>query len=90
MVAMISTAPQEFQTETEIKFLDTVEGMQDNMWEVKVMIGNKVILFKVDTGAEVTVLSEETWKRLKMAEPLLQPDAFLGGPDRTQLTVLGH
>jgi len=53
------------------------------------MIGDKLILFKVDTGAKVTVLSEETWKNLKMAEPLLQPDTFLCGPDYTRLTVLG-
>jgi len=32
---------------------------QDHIWEVKVRIGDRVVLFKVDTGAEVTVLSEE-------------------------------
>jgi len=88
-VATISTAPQQLQTETEIKFLDTVEGIQDNIWEVKVRIGDKLISFKVETGAEVTVLPEETWKSLKMAEPLLQLDTFLCGPDHTRLTVLG-
>ena len=59
-IAVISTAPQQFQTgTTKIKFLDTVEGMQGNIWEVKVMKGDKVILCKVDTGVEVIVLSKK-------------------------------
>lgn len=53
------------------------------------MVGDKVILFKVDTVAEVTVISEETWKSLHSAEPLQRPNTFLCGPDHTQLTVLG-
>ena len=32
-------------------------------------------------GAEVTVLSEKTWKSLKMAKPLLQPDVDQTIPD---------
>ena len=53
------------------------------------MIRDKVVLFKVDTGAEVTVISEGTWKRLSLTEPLQQPNTFLCGPDHTRLTVLG-
>ena len=88
-VAMISVTPPQPQVEQEVKFLDTIENAQDNIWEIKVMVGDKVILFKVDTGAEVTVISEETWKSLHSAEPLQHPNTFLCGPDRSRLTVLG-
>ena len=83
-VAMISVTPPQPQVEQEVKFLDTIENAQDNIWEIKVMVGDKVILFKVDTGAEVTVISEETWKSLHSAEPLQHPNTFLCGPDRTR------
>ena len=48
---MISVTPPQPQVEQEVKFLDTIENAQDNIWEIKVMVGDKVILFKVDTGA---------------------------------------
>ena len=47
------------------------------------MIRDKVVLFKVDTGAEVTAISEGTWKSLSLTEPLQQPNTFLCGPDHT-------
>ena len=86
---MISVTPPQPQVEQEVKFLDTIENTRDKIWEIKVMVGDKVILFKVDTGAEVTVISEKTWKSLHSAEPLQHPNTFLCGPDRTRLTVLG-
>ena len=88
-VAVILATPQQPHAESEIRFLDTVESIQGNIWEVKVMIGDKVVLFKVDTGAEVTVISEGTWKSLSLTEPLQQPNTFLCGPDHNRLTVLG-
>ena len=47
------------------------------------------IKFKVDTGAEVTVISKGTWKSLELKKPLQQSDVSLCGPDRTQLKYLG-
>lgn len=88
-VAIISATPSQPQAEQEAKFLDTIESVQDNIWEIEVTVGDKVILFKVDTGAEVTVISEDTWKSLHSTEPLLDPKIFLCGPDCTRLTVLG-
>jgi len=61
---MISVTPQ---LPLETKFLDTAEGIQGNVWEVEVIVGDKVVLFKVDTGAEVTVISEVIWKSLNWA-----------------------
>ena len=33
-------------------------------WNVQVTINKMVLLFKVDTGAEVTAMSESAWKQL--------------------------
>ena len=43
----------------------------------------------MDTGAEVTVISEGTWKSLELKKPLQQSDVSLCGSDCTQLKVLG-
>lgn len=36
-VATISVTPLQPQVEQEVKFLDTIESAQDNIWEIKVM-----------------------------------------------------
>ena len=45
--------------------------------------------FKLDTGAEITAISEETYKRLGQLE-LQQPSKVLSGPVRQTLNVLGQ
>ena len=61
---MISAEPGQFLTEhmnqhyADTAYLNTVENTKENIWEVKVTVDNTVIKFKVDTGAEVTVISE--------------------------------
>ena len=51
-------------------YLNTVESTKENIWEVKITVDNTVIKFKVDTGDEVTVISEVLWKTLNLLEPL--------------------
>ena len=60
------------------------------MWEVKIDIEDKSVRFKVDTGAEVTVLSDSTWKSLKCSTPLKKAQISLCGPDQTTLRVIGE
>ena len=76
-VAVISTAvPEQGLTEqldeqyTDTAYLDSVEGIKGNDWEVQIAISDKTVIFKVDTGVEVTVLSDTTWKILNLSEPL--------------------
>ena len=45
--------------------------------------------FKLDTGTEVTVASEETFKMLPKT-PLKQPEEKLFGPSHQPLNVLGQ
>ena len=95
-VAMISTEPGQVLTEdthqhyTDTAYLNTVESTKEDIWEVKVTVDNTVIKFKVDTGAEVTVISEALWKTLNLSEPLRKPSLSLCGPDHTPLKVLGE
>ena len=45
-------------------FLDTVDGDSKDSgtsWYVMITIANRQISFKVDTGGEVTAMSESTW-----------------------------
>ena len=67
----------------------TVEGIKGNIWKVQIAISDNVVIFKVDTGAEVTVLSDTTWKILNLSELLQNPEISLCGPDSAALKVLG-
>ena len=53
-------------------FLDTLCN-NTTMWTSEVNVNGEKIPFKLDTGAEVTAISKETWKVL--GEPTLQPSA---------------
>jgi len=78
-IALVTTQPEQPQAgpqqqDQEMKYLDTVENDQQNFWEVQVSIDDAPVKFKVDTGAEVTVISEGTWKSLELKKPLQQSD----------------
>ena len=52
-------------------------------------MNGKKVTFKIDTGAEVTAISKETWKTL--GEPDLQsPNKLLQGPASKLLKTTGH
>ena len=54
-------------TFSDVVYLNTVGGdsateqNSTTSWNVQVAINNKVLLFKVDTGADVTAMSESAW-----------------------------
>ena len=70
-------------------YLDTIENSQDtNFWTTDVDVNNVTITFKVDTGAEVTVISEETLKVL--GSPVTTtPTKKLCGPNGQPLSLIG-
>jgi len=68
-------------------YLDTVGDTQESTWSVKVYIGSHETLFKIDTGAEVTAISEKQYKNV--SPPILQkPGKILNGPGQHYLQVL--
>ena len=69
------------------RYLDTVDTTEKDVWEVTLKVqGNPV---KVDTGAEVTALSESAWNSLGLSVPLRKAETSLFRPDRSQLKVFG-
>ena len=45
-------------------FLGMVTSAQEPSWTITLMLGNRQITFKFDTGAEVTAVSEEVYQSL--------------------------
>ena len=73
----------------DVAFLDNVSpGKQETIWLATIQLNGKQIPFKLDTGAEVTAISDATHQRL--GKPTLDPtDKLLYGPSRQPLQVLG-
>ena len=74
---------------TDVAFLDTVQSIQGNIWQVQITINDKDVIFKVDMGAKVTALSHAMWEILNLSETLQNPGTSLCGPDGAGLTVWG-
>ena len=67
-----------------------MNGHNEKHWSVEVLIENDPVTFKVDTGAEVTALSDTTFHSLKHPElQLKKSNQTLCGPNRSLLDVLG-
>ena len=74
--------------DTGDSFLGTL-GARESPWEVTFQINNKPITFNIDTGAEVTVVSEATHRQIG-SPVLVPPDRCLKGPDSHTLSTLGY
>ena len=85
----LSRQSEQSESETTDKYLDTVVGSKKNMWSITIQLQGKPIVIKVDTGAEVTAISDSTWKSLKIMKPLEETEISLYGPDNTNLKILG-
>ena len=70
-------------------YLDAVGTGQSSKWTTTISIAGAEVIFKLDTGAEVTTISETTFKSLKLGK-LETADKVLCGPDRKPLGVLGR
>ena len=76
---------------TECAFLGTLsnDGDSHNAWTITLILEGKPITMHIDTGAEVTVISQQTWKSVGQPE-LLPSDRTLRGPDRRAISTLGR
>ena len=70
----------------DVAYLNPVSAGQTTMWNCTVLLNDHEVPFKVDTGAEVTVISEDQWKSLGMSE-VKPPSKKLHGPDNKPLNV---
>ena len=84
----LSVVEEEYNS-TDSAFLDTLSDDEKGVWNTDLVMNGKKVTFKIDTGAEVTAISKETWKTLR--EPDLQsPNKLLQGPARKPLETTGH
>lgn len=72
----------------EVAYLFPVATPDGTTWTSTVSVGGKEPLFKLDTGAEVTVIGEEAHKALQQP-PLQPPSKIWYCPTCESLQVLG-
>ena len=70
-------------------FVGSVSSKQQSSWTMTLQVRGKEIRFKVDTGVEVTAISEETFRQLGGAS-LQRPRNVLYSPARHTQDVLGQ
>ena len=86
-VANVSISSED---ENNTAYLNTVTLQSGSKsWSCNVVINGQKLPFKLDTGAEVTVVSESVVKSVD-ADKLKQPSKRLCVPDRKPLSVLGE
>ena len=77
------------QTHSDTAFLDTIGSDHTTSWTVKLKLLKLETMFKLDTGAEATAISEYTHSALGKPS-LSNPSKILYGPGEQQLNVLGQ
>ena len=70
-------------------FLGAVGKKQNSPWQILDLVGAKLVVFKLDTGAQVTAISEKTYAELQPG-PLKKPSKVLYGPAGKTLNVFGQ
>ena len=75
----------------ETAFLDAATAAaEENAWYADILVGKyrgEKVTFKLDTGAEVTAVSQDTYRMLPEAPPLSTPQKVLCGPSRKPLQL---
>ena len=70
-------------------YLDTIHDTEDSTsWMTEVKVNSIAVTFKVDTGAEVTAISEDTLQTLGQLK-VNKPDKKLCGPNGVPLALRG-
>ena len=84
-----TSAATTHEVSLDTAFLGVVASQQDPAWTATVLLGATEVELKLDTGAEVTAISEATYKKLE-AVPLEKTSKALDGPTHQSLKVLGQ
>ena len=75
-------------THLETAYLNTVDTEDSTAWRAEIKVNDRPMSFKLDTGAEVTAISEGALSHLGQIQ-LHKPEKVLCGPDRKELDVVG-
>ena len=73
----------------EDAFLGTIGTKNRNPWVVSLQVMNEAVDFHIDTGAEVSVIPDQVYKKLG-SPPLTPPNQTLRGPSNEVLLVKGR
>ena len=76
------------QVSLDSSFLDAMMSESQTSWSTELLLEKTGVNFKLDTGAEVTVVTEETSNLLRGIK-LSKPSKSLHGPARQSLNILG-
>ena len=79
----------EVEGEVDTAFLGEVGSTQTKAWPSTLQLNTHKIQFKLDTGAEATAISMETYQTLKKPK-LSTPKKTLHGPSRQPLNCIGE
>ena len=78
------------EIEEDYAFLGAIgTERNEDIWSVDLTLNNSLVFFKIDTGADVTVIPESVYKKLKPTPTLIRSSKTLFGPAHTTLPVLG-
>ena len=79
------------ETGLDTAFLDATSSTSgETAWFADILVGKQKVTFKLDTGAEVTALSQGAYETLSGTPPLSTPTKILCGPSRKPLQVVGQ
>ena len=67
------------ENDSDVCFLGAVSSKMtsDRPWEVKLKVAGRLVPFKLDSGADVTIMSETCYKSLKSQPSLIPTDVYL-------------
>jgi len=68
------------------RYLDCTSSIQPKTWTATILVGGKPALFKLDTGAKVTAVSDQFYQ--ECSAPLQKPSQLLYSPGRYPIQVL--
>ena len=78
------------EIEEDYAFLGAIgTERNEDIWSVDLTLNNSPVRFKIDTGADVTVIPENVYQKLKPTSTLIRSSKTLFGPAHTTLHVLG-
>ena len=84
----VGTLETDSTTGSDDEFLGAVTDKNDNSWTVELSLQGRPLKLHIDTGAEVTVITEQAWR--DTGQPQLDPpDRTLRGPDSRAIKTLG-
>ena len=89
VVGEVNTHSSPNEMELDTVFLDTLISDANEYWKARIEVNGTKLQFKVDTGAEVTAMSEKDYQGLRKVN--LQPTSkILYGPSHHTLKTIGQ